>query len=585
MENARVARILGEIADITELVEGNPFKVRAYRRAAQVVELLPGPVSELWRNRKLTDLPGIGERIAAHIGELVETGACEEHDRLTALVPRDILELLRLEGVGPKTVALLWHSLGVTSVDALERACIDGSVLKLPRMGKVRAQSMLKAIERHRARRGRMPLHHVLPYAQSMVARLREVPGVVRAEVAGSVRRRSETVGDIDLLVVSRDPAATMRAFGELSEIERVTAEGPTKASGRLAIGLDVDLRVLPEESFGAALHYFTGSKSHNIAIRTRAVRMGLKLSEYGVFDRKGKRIGGRDEEDVFRAVKLPFIPPELREDTGEIEAAERGELPRLLEQRDLRGDLHVHTKASSDGKSSLEEIASQARSLGYAYVAITDHSRSRPLGLDEAGLLEHVAKIRALDQKLRGRPHLLTGIEVDILADGSLDLPLALLASLDCVVASVHSHFRQPREVMTERIVRALSTGVVHVLGHPSGRQIGARDPYDYDLERVLRAASDYDVAMEINAMPDRLDLNDKACRLAKERGVRLVVNSDAHHAGHLHNIRYGVWVARRGWLEKGDVLNALPYEELRKRLRRRVRPYREEELPPMSP
>lgn len=585
MENARVARILGEIADITELIEGNPFKVRAYRRAAQVVDLLPRPVRELWRERTLTDLPGIGERIAAHIGELVETGVCEEHQRLTALVPPGILELLRLEGVGPKTVGALWHTLGITSVDALEQACRDGSIMKIPRMGKVRAESIRKAIERYRARQGRMPIHRVLPYAESMLARLREVPGVVRAEVAGSVRRRSETVGDIDLLVVSRDPAAVMQAFGKLPEVTLVTAEGPTRASARLAIGLDVDLRVLPEESFGAALHYFTGSKSHNIAIRTRAVRMGRKVSEYGVFDRHGKRIGGRNEEDVFRAVKLPFIPPELREDTGEIEAAEEGRLPRLVEEGDLRGDLHIHTKASSDGQSSLEEVAAMARSLGYAYLAITDHSRSRPLGLDEAALRKHVARIRALDRKLGGRPHLLAGIEVDILADGTLDLPLDLLATLDCVVASVHSHFRQPREVMTERIVRALSTGVVHILGHPSGRQIGSRDPYDYDLERVLQAAREFDVAMEINAMPERLDLNEKACRLAKERGVSLVIDSDAHHVSHMHNIRYGVWVARRGWVEKGDVLNALPYEKLRARLRRKARRFLGAELEPASP
>jgi len=585
VENARVARILGEIADITELVEGNPFKVRAYRRAAQVVDLLPGPVRELWRNRQLTDLPGIGERIAAHIGELVETGTCEEHERLMALVPPGILELLRLEGVGPKTVAALWHTLGVTSVEALERACLDGTILKLPRMGKVRAESIRKAIERYRARQGRMQLHRVLPYAESMVTQLREVPGVLRAEVAGSVRRLRETVGDVDLLVASRDPGAVMKAFRELPEVTLVTAEGPTKASARLSIGLNVDLRVLPEESFGAALHYFTGSKSHNIAIRTRAVRMGLKLSEYGVFDRKGKRIGGRLEDDVFRAVKLPFIPPELREDTGEIEAAEEGRLPRLVERGDLRGDLHVHTKASSDGRSSLEEVASMARSLGYAYVAITDHSRSRPLGLDETALREHVEKVRTLDRKLRGRPHLLTGIEVDILADGSLDLPLELLASLDCVVASVHSHFHQPREVMTERIVRAMSTGLVDILGHPSGRQIGSRDPYDFDLERVLRAARENDVAMEINAMPDRLDLNDRACRLAKQHGVALVIDSDAHHVAHMHNIRYGVWVARRGWIERGDVLNALSYEELRERLRRKAHRRRGEELEPASP
>lgn len=581
MENAQVARVLSEIADVTELLGGNQFKVRAYRQAAQVVDLLPGPVSELWRQRSLTDLPGIGARIAAHIGELLETGVCEEHEELISQVPKDILELLRLEGVGPKTVFALWHSLGITSVDSLERACRDKSILRLPRMGETRARSILKAIERHRARQGRVPLHRVLPYADTILSRLRAVPGVRDAEVAGSVRRRRETVGDIDLLVASDDPAAVMRAFTRLPDVVQVSSEGPTKSSVRLSAGLQADLRVVPAEAFGAALHYFTGSKSHNIALRSRAVRRGLKLSEYGIFDRGGERLGGEREEEVFAAVGLPWIAPELREGAGEIEAAETGELPQLVEEDDLRGDLHVHSKASSDAKSSIEELAREARKLGHSYVAITDHSRSRPLGLDEAGILRQAEEIRRLDQKFAGRPHLLRGIEVDILPDGSLDLPLELLASLDCVVASVHSQFNQSRETMTRRIVRALASGVVHVLGHPSGRQIGARDPYDFDFDEVLSAAREHGVALEINSMPDRLDLDDKHCRLAKRAGVPLVISSDAHNTSHLRNLRYGLWVARRGWLEAGDILNTLPYPELLRRLRRKAKPARRRHAP----
>lgn len=574
MNNAQVARILSEIADVMELLGENQFKVRAYRQASQVIDLLPGPVGELSRRRELTNLPGIGERIATHIGELLETGRCQEHDELISQVPPGILELLRIEGVGPKTVAALWHSLGITSVEALERACLDGSVQQLARMGETRAQSILKAIQRHRGRQGRTPLYHALPFAEAIVLRLRALPFVSRAEIAGSVRRRRETIGDIDVLVSSRSPARVMRAFAEMPDVVHVMAGGATKSSVRLSGGIQADLRVVPINAFGAALHYFTGSKTHNIAIRSRAVRMGKKLSEYGIFDREGERLGGANEEEVFEAVGLPWIAPELREGAGEIEAADAGTLPTLIEEHELRGDLHVHSKASSDGRSTIEELAGEARRLGRSYLAITEHSRSRPLGLDADALLRHAAEIRVLDKKLRGRPHLLTGIEVDILPDGSLDLPLEVLAALDCVVASVHSHFNQSRETMTRRIVRALRSGVVHVLGHPSGRQIGSRDPYDMDLEEVLDVAREQGVAMEVNAMPDRLDLNDKGCRLAKAKGVTLAISSDAHHTSHLSNLRYGVWVARRGWIEAGDVLNTLPYSELIRRLRRKGQP-----------
>lgn len=557
MENADVARILSETADLLELTGGNPFKVRSYRQAAQAVDMLPEPVADIWRRGELKKLPGVGERMTQHIDDLLESGSFPEHAKLVAKVPEGITELLQLEGVGPKTVALAWKKLGVTEVAGLEAACRDGRLERLPRMGAKRTHAIEEAIERHRKRSGRMLLHRAMGHAESIVARLSKVPGVKRMETAGSLRRRRETVGDLDLLIASTRPDAAIKAFVELPEVAEVLAKGPTRSTVRLKGGLHVDLRVLRPSSFGAALHYFTGSKSHNIAVRTRAVRMGLKLSEYGVFDRKGHRLSGLREEDVFRAVGLPWIPPELREGTGEIEVAEKGDLPELIEEDDLVGDLHVHSDASSDGHSTLEELAAEAKRLGHRYLAITDHSKSRPLGLNAAGVLAHAERIRKLNQKLRGKPLLLAGIEVDILPDGSLDLPLEVLAKLDWVVASIHSHFRDSATRTTQRMIKAIRSGVIDVIGHPSGRLIGRRDPYQFDLPRVLKVAREEGVALEINASPDRLDLTDSACRLAKESGVQLVISSDAHHVSQLANLRLGVWVARRGWLEAGDVMN----------------------------
>ena len=570
MENAEVARVLADIADLLELTGGNAFKVRAYRRAAQVIDLHPGSIAELSREGGLAELPGIGVHIAEKIRELVDTGQCVDHARLAALVPHGVLEMLRLEGVGPKTVEAVWKQLGIEDLAGLEEACRSGRVLDAPRMGATRARAILDAIERHRARAGRMMLHRALGHAEPILARLRAVPGVRAAEVAGSVRRRKETVADLDLLVSAPHAGPVVRAFTELSGVSAILAQGPTKASVRLRAGIQADLRVLPAESFGAALAYFTGSKAHNIALRARAMKRGLKISEYGVFDRAGRRLGGATEAEVYRAVGLPFIPPELREAAGEIEAAEAGRLPRLVEESDVLGDLHVHSRASSDGRSDLEELAESAGKLGRKYLAITDHSRSRPLGLDASRLADHAAAIRELDASLGGRPHLLAGVEVDILPTGKLDLPDEALAGLDCVVAGIHSRFSDPAPKNTERIVRALHSGVVHVLAHPTGRELGTRDAYAVELERVLEAARSEGVALEVNAMPERLDLTDAGCRAAKAAGVAVVISTDAHDATHLENLRYGVWVARRGWLEAKDVLNTLPLAELRRRLAR---------------
>ena len=571
MENTDVAQVLGEIADLMELTGGNSFKVRAYRQAAQVVDTLSTPVAELIAAGTLGELPAIGEHMVGHIAEILEKGTCLEHEQLRAKVPPGLPELLAVEGVGPKTVAAVWHALGITNLDAFEQAAREGRLVGVGRLGKKRIEGVLAAIVRHRARKGRFLLHRALPYADSMIAALRKVPGVKRADAAGSLRRRKETVGDLDLLVASVDPERALEAFTKLPEVASVLARGPTKSSVRLSVGLQVDLRVVGPECWGAALHYFTGSKSHNIAIRTRAVKRGIKLSEYGVFDREDHRLSGETEEQVFAAVGLPWIPPELRENTGEIEAAEQGRLPKLIEEADLLGDLHVHSRASQDARNDLEELALEARRLGRRYLAITDHSRSRPLGLDEAGLAAQARQVCELDRRFLGRPHLLSGIEVDILEDGALDLPDEALAGVDCVVASVHSHFDQDIQTMTARMVRAIRSRQVHVVGHPSGRQIGKRDACALELEQVLAAAREEGVALEINAMPERLDLSETACRAAKDAGVGLVISSDAHITAHLSNLRYGVWAARRGWVEAKDVLNTLPLAELKRRLEHR--------------
>ena len=571
MENADLVRILSDIADILELTGGNPFRVRAYRQAADTIDTLPVSLAVLRSRDELRTVPGIGPRIADLIEEALDRGVSPERERLSRQVPAGVLEMLRLEGVGPRTAASVWQ-LGIVDLEGLEAAARSGELRRLKGMGPVRSKAIVEAILRYRGRAGRTQLHRALFYADAILARLRAVPAVVRAEVAGSLRRRKETIGDLDLLVASEDAGPCMRAFTAMPEVKRVIAAGATKASVELTIGLQADLRVVAPSTFGAALHYFTGSKDHNVALRTRAVRLGLKVSEYGVFDEEGRRLGGEAEEDVFRLVGLPWIPPELREGAGELEAALEGRLPHLVEERDVLGDLHAHTRpASSDARSTLAELAAEAGRLGRRYLAITEHSRARPLGLDAHGLRRHAAAVRALDRDLGGRPRLLAGIEVDILGDGSLDLPHDVLASLDWVVASIHTGFHDPPERITARLLAAIRSGVVDAIGHPSGRQLGHRDPYAFDLGAVLEAARDHGVALEVNAMPDRLDLADRACRLAKEAGVRLVIDSDAHNARHLANLRYGVWVARRGWLEADDVANTRPLEELLATRRRR--------------
>jgi DNA polymerase (family 10) len=559
MDNPDVARVLAEMADILELTGGSLFKVRAYRRAAELIDTLPRPVADALADGTLQELPGIGERIAAHIAELLARGDFAEHEAIAGRVPEGVRELLGVEGIGPKTAAAAWKA-GIHGVDALAEACADGTVLELPRMGKTRAKAIADAIARHRARRGRTPIHRALAHAETLLAAIRQVRGVRAAEAAGSLRRRRETVGDLDLLICASDAEPVRKALGRLHDVAAITAEGPSRLALRLRDGLAVDLRVIPRVSFGAALMYFTGSKAHNVALRARAQRRGLKLNEYGLWDARDRRVAGATETQVLRALGLPFIPPELRENEGEIEDAEAGRLPVLVEESDLLGDLHVHTTASSDGKSDLDEVLAEARRLHRRYLAITDHSRSRPLGLDAAALAAHAAVVRAAS-----RPGLtvLAGVEVDILADGALDLPRRSLAALDWVVAGVHTRLGDPAGV-TRRIVRAIGSGVVDVVAHPTGRQLGLRDAAPIDLDEIFAAAREHHVALEINAQPDRLDLDAHAARAARDAGVPLVISTDAHAASQLGNLRYGVWVARRAGLTAADVLDTRRWAEI---------------------
>jgi DNA polymerase (family 10) len=562
VHNADIARAFDEIADLLELRNENPFRIRAYRNAARVVgELRFDAAARLAQGGGLPKLSGIGEDLGAKIGEIAATGTCALLERLRKKFPVGITELLRLPGLGPKRVQSLYRGLKVRSLGELQRAARDGRLRRLPGFGEKTEQKLLEALEARLSKARRFKLAVAAQYAEPFAKYLGGV-------IAGSYRRMKETVGDLDFLVCSEKPEAAVERFLRYPEVKHVLASGTTKASVVLASGIQADLRVVPQESFGAALHYFTGSKAHNIAVRRLGQERGLKINEYGVY-RGEKRIAGETEASVYAALGLPYIEPELREDQGELEAARRGELPRLVELADLRGDLHAHTKAT-DGRDTLAAMAEAARARGLQYLAITEHSRRETMahGLDPVRLARQIDEIDRLNAKLEDVT-LLKGIEVDILEDGSLDLPDAVLAKLDLVVAAVHSKFGLPRARQTGRLLAALENPQVRILAHPSGRLIGAREPYDVDMLAIVRKARERGVALELNAHPDRLDLTDAHCRMAKDEGVLVAISSDAHSAEGLDVLRYGVGQARRGWLEKNNVLNTRSLAELRKLLR----------------
>ena len=576
MENLEIARVLDDVADLLEIGEANPFRVRAYRNAARTVEAETVPLRKrLEEGADLTELPAVGKDIAGRIEELVRTGDLALLNELSDEIPRTLIEVMRLPGIGPKRASVLWKKLGVETVDELEAAAHDGRVAQLKGFGAKTQEKILGGVKEYRRHSTRMKLGDADQHALPLLEYLGQAPGIERLEIAGSYRRRLETVGDIDILAIAKHPVPVMECFTAYPSVSKVLASGETRSSVVLKSGLQIDLRVVPPESYGAALVYFTGSKQHNVKLRTLSLSQGLSISEYGVFpvDGTGKQsvpVAGRSERDVYAAVGLPTIPPELREDRGEIEAARENRLPKLIESRDLKGDLQMHT-TWSDGKDSVEDMVKACVAAGYSYMALTDHSQALAMtgGLDAVRMREQweeIAEVQARYPRIR----VLRSMEVDILADGRLDLDDDSLAELDLVLASVHSMFDLPPAKQTARILEAISHPQVSILAHPTGRQINRREGLAFDLTAVLECAAEQGVAVECNAHPDRLDLSDVHLMAARRLGVKVVISTDAHRVSDLSLMRYGVEQARRAWLKKDDVLNTHPVAHLLKAIGR---------------
>jgi DNA polymerase (family 10) len=582
MENVEIARILHEYADLLDIQGESPFRVRAYRKAAQTLEGLARPVAQLVEEGEdLTQLPGIGSHMAAHIREILETGTLAALEQIRQALPHTLAHLLRLEGIGPKRARQLYDALGITSVSQLAEALKAGKVEALPGFGAKTAEKLRRAVAEFEQRTKRVLLADADQLVQPLLQYLRAAPGIAELEVAGSYRRRQETVGDLDILATCEKPQPVMQHFQAFKQIDRVEMAGTTRGTVVLQSGVKVDLRLVPRRSYGAALHYFTGSKAHNVAVRTLGVERGLRINEYGVFSlptgkaqgskhEAGERIGGEREADVFNAVGLPWIPPELREDRGEIQAAQRHALPTLITLEDIRGDLQMHS-TWTDGAHTIEEMVRACQALGYEYCAITDHSQSTRVagGLDAEAFKQQWREIDGIRQRLDGIV-LLKGVELDILADGSLDLPDDVLERFDIVLVAVHARLNMKKAAMTKRILKAISHPAVDILAHPTSRQINKRAPIDVDLEEVFHAAKEYDVAVELDAQPQRLDLNDVHVHRARELGLKIAIDTDAHSIDHLCYMRYGIDQARRGWLEKQHVVNTMPWAEFRQWLQR---------------
>ncbi len=559
MVNQQIAKIFNEMADLLEIKDENPFRVRAYRRAAQNIDGLPKDLGRMTEEEILA-IPGIGQDLAEKIRHYISTGRVEAYEELKKEVPGGLAVLLSVPSLGPKTAKLLYEKLKIKDIGDLERLAREHRLSGLPGIKDKTEENILKGIEMIKRGKDRLPLGRVLPIANEIFSQLKEKAPVKELQIAGSLRRWKETIKDIDILATSGNPERVMGVFVHLPMIKEILMRGPTKSSVVITEGIQVDLRVVEEESFGAALAYFTGSKAHNIRLREMAVKAGLKINEYGIFREKdNRRLGGEKEEDVYRLLGLVFIPPELREDTGEIEAAREGRLPKLIELRDIRGDLHVHTKRS-DGSHTLEELIKAARAKGYEYIAITDHTKGLGVarGLNEEKILDEMNEIRAMNKRLKGF-RILMGAEVDIRSDYTLDLNDEILKRLDIVVASVHSGFRQSRDQLTGRLVSAIKNPYVSVIAHPTGRLIGERDAYEVDMERVFAAAKQTGKAIEINSYPLRLDINDIYAKRAKELKIPMVISTDTHVVDQFDFMTYGVSIARRGWLEKSDVANTL--------------------------
>lgn len=563
-----------EVADILDL-QGVAFKPNAYRRAARSIESLEVDISQLAAEGKLEEIPGVGKSVAKKIEEILRTGELQFLKKLRAQIPEGLLGLLSVPDVGPKTAMALYKELGIANLDQLKQAALDHRLRTLKGFGEKTEERIVQGLRTLESKGGRILLGDALPVATAYIEYLKLSGSLDLASVAGSLRRGKETVGDIDILVGDDEPSSVMEAFVSYPDVKEILMKGPTKSSIVLKNNLQVDIRAVETASFGAALQYFTGSKEHNVAMRKIGLDMGLKLNEYGVFERDSeKRVAGETEEEVYKALGLPFIPPEIRENDGEIEAARKGTLPRLLEPRHVRGDVHVHTNWT-DGANSIKDIVSTAVSMGYEYVAITDHSQSLKItnGLTPDRLRKQVDAVRKVEEEFRGKIKVLAGNEVDIRADGSLDYASSVLKDLDIVIASVHSRFKMEREEMTRRVVKAIESGFVDILGHPTGRIIGQRLPYELDMAGVLEAAKDAGVSMELNSFPERLDLSDAHCRLAKDSKVKVAIGTDAHSKEQMGFIKFGIITARRGWLGDSDVVNTLSAKDLMSMLRRRKR------------
>ena len=564
VQNIEIAAMLTQLADLLEIEGENPFRVRAYRNAARLVETLPRNVADMIAaGEDLSELPGIGEALARKLQEMVTTGHLAALEKEEKHVPASLSDLLKIPGLGPKRVHLIYEQLKIRTLTELTKAARSGQLRALPGFGEKTEALILRYLEERKPGSQRILLATAEQVIHPILDQLKTAAGVTQVTVAGSFRRRLETLGDVDILVACPQSDEVMRLFVEGEEVVEVLARGTTKSSVILRSGLHVDLRVVPESSYGAALHYFTGSKAHNIAIRSRGVKAGLKLNEYGIF-RGNERLAGRTEQEVFQAVGLPFIEPELRENRGEIEAAEKGALPHLVALTDIRGDLQSHTTAT-DGRNDLAAMAQAAREKGYEYLAITDHSKRMTMvhGLNATRLARELREIDTLNATFKGF-RLLKSIEVDILDDGSLDLSDDILSKLDVVVAAVHSRLTLSRDKQTERLIRAMDNPYVTILAHPTGRLINERQPMDIDMELLLKAAKERRCAVEVNAQPTRLDLNDVACRMAHDMGVKVAISTDAHSVPELDLMRHGIAQARRGWLTADDVINTRSWKDL---------------------
>ena len=564
MQNQEIARLLAETADLMEIAGADGFRIRSYRNAASVIEGYPEPIEAIVKDpeKKVSDVPGIGKSIASALEEIVERGSFERRDEMLEIYPPTALEMLKIQGLGPKSIKAIFEAYRVSTIDGLEKLCQDQKLRELPRMGAKLEEKVLRSISQYRKRQGRFLLSFAYGIADELIAFLKEIDGVERVEAAGSLRRGKETVGDLDLLVTGPKAEAAIEKFTTHPRVHEVLGQGSTKASVKYGLeGLQVDLRVVPEESFGAAMQYFTGSKEHNVALRGRAQKRGLTLNEYALAQVDSKEtVASKTEEEIYTALDLAWIPPEMRENQGEIEAAEKGEIPKLVELGDIRGDLHMHT-IESDGRATLEEMAAAAREMGYEYIAITDHSKALAManGLDEKRAVAFAHQVRELNAKEMGIK-VFSGLECDIKRDGAMDLADDALAELDFVIGSVHSYLNQESDEMTDRLLRALECPHLKVIGHPTGRVLLHRDPFPFDFDAIAATAARKKVFLEINASPERLDLTGALARAAKARGAKFVISTDSHHPKHLKNMRYGVVTARRAWLQRDDILNTMP-------------------------